>query len=62
MKKISTFPLRKKLQRLNTNENIKILLSRDNDKLIPVKERVEFAKAKNADLIYINSRECSRET
>ncbi len=40
----------KKIAELNTNDHIKILLSRDNDKLIPLKERVEFAEKNHSDL------------
>ncbi|MEO8412376.1 MAG: N-acetylmuramoyl-L-alanine amidase [Ginsengibacter sp.] len=48
----------KKIAALNSNDHINILLSRDNDQLIPVKERVEFAKAHHSDLfisIHINA-------
>ena len=48
----------KKIVKLNSNDHIKILLSRDDDKLIPVKERVEFAKSNHADLfisIHVNA-------
>ena len=46
------------MSELNSNDHIKILLSRDDDKLIPVKERMEFAKANHSDLfisIHVNA-------
>ncbi|MGH2647939.1 MAG: N-acetylmuramoyl-L-alanine amidase, partial [Ginsengibacter sp.] len=55
-----TLSIAKKVARLNSNDHVKILLSRDNDKTIPVKDRVEFAKNNNSDLfisIHINAAE-----
>jgi N-acetylmuramoyl-L-alanine amidase len=52
-----TLSIAKKIAALNTNEHIRILLSRDNDKTIPVREKVHFAKEHNADLfvsIHVN--------
>jgi TonB-dependent SusC/RagA subfamily outer membrane receptor len=52
-----TLSIAKKIAALNTNEHINILLSRDNDQTIPVRERVQFAKNHNADLfvsIHVN--------
>ncbi len=40
----------KQIKQLNTNSKIKILLTRVNDQSIAIKDRVEFAKEKNADL------------
>ncbi len=48
----------KKIAELNSNDHIKILLSRDDDKLVPLKERVEFAKINHSDLfisIHLNA-------
>ncbi len=48
----------KEIAALNSNNNIKVLLSRGDDKTISVKERVEFAKEKHADLfisIHVNA-------
>lgn len=45
-----TLSLAKKIAALNSNNRIKILLSRDNDQTISVKDRVLFAKEKKADL------------
>jgi N-acetylmuramoyl-L-alanine amidase len=48
----------KKIKDLNTNDHIKILLSRNNDEAIPLKDRVEFAKSNGADIfisIHINA-------
>ncbi|MGH2647284.1 MAG: N-acetylmuramoyl-L-alanine amidase, partial [Ginsengibacter sp.] len=48
----------KKIAELNSNDHIKVLLSRDNDKLIPLKDRVEFAKNNHSDLfisIHVNA-------
>jgi TonB-dependent SusC/RagA subfamily outer membrane receptor len=48
----------KEIAALNKNNNIKILLSRDNDVNIPVKSRVEFSNSKHADLfisIHVNT-------
>lgn len=53
-----TLAIAKEIKDLNTNKNINIILSRDNDQNIPVKNRVNFAIEKNADLfvsIHINS-------
>jgi N-acetylmuramoyl-L-alanine amidase len=40
----------KKIKELNKNEKIDIILSREDDKTISVKDRVIFSKANNADL------------
>ena len=40
----------KKIKELNKNEKINIILSREDDKTISVKDRVIFSKANNADL------------
>jgi TonB-dependent SusC/RagA subfamily outer membrane receptor len=48
----------KKIAELNSNDHIKILLSRKDDISMNVKDRVEFAKANNSDLfisIHINA-------
>lgn len=48
----------KKIAEINSNDHIKILLSRNNDISMSVKDRVEFAKANNSDLfisIHINT-------
>ena len=53
-----TLSLAKKIAALNTNEHINILLSRDNDQMFSVKDRVLFAKEKKADLfisLHLNS-------
>jgi TonB-dependent SusC/RagA subfamily outer membrane receptor len=55
-----TLSLAKKIAALNSNEHINILLSRDNDQMISVKDRVLFAKEKKADLfisLHLNSSE-----
>jgi N-acetylmuramoyl-L-alanine amidase len=39
-----------KIKALNTNPNVQILLSRNHDELIPLKDRVEFAKENGADM------------
>ncbi len=47
-----------KIKTLNTNEHIKILLSRNNDEAITLKDRVEFAKSNGADIfisIHVNA-------
>jgi N-acetylmuramoyl-L-alanine amidase len=52
-----TLSIAKKIAALNSNEHINILLSRDNDESIPVRDRVHFAKDHNADLfvsIHVN--------
>jgi len=52
-----TLFIAKKVAALNSNERINILLSRDNDQSIPVRERVHFAKDHHADLflsIHVN--------
>src|SRR6185437_8184476 len=52
-----TLSIAKKIAKLNSNKHINILLSRDNDQTIPVKERVVFARNNNADLfisIHVN--------
>jgi N-acetylmuramoyl-L-alanine amidase len=49
-----------KIKTLNTNEHINILLSRNNDEAISLKDRVEFAKSKDADIfisIHVNATE-----
>jgi TonB-dependent SusC/RagA subfamily outer membrane receptor len=48
----------KKIGELNSNDHIKILLSRKDDISVDVKDRVEFAKVNNADLfisIHVNA-------
>lgn len=53
-----TLAIAKEIKDLNTNKNINIILSRDHDQNISVKDRVNFAIKKNADLfvsIHINS-------
>ena len=40
----------KKITALNSNDHIRILLTRDNDETVSVKDRVDFAKSKGADL------------
>lgn len=55
-----TLSLSKKIQELNTNKNIRIILSRDHDQTISVKDRVNFAIEKGADVfvsIHINAQE-----
>ncbi|MEO6638717.1 MAG: N-acetylmuramoyl-L-alanine amidase, partial [Ginsengibacter sp.] len=55
-----TLAIAKKVAGLNTNDNIKILLSRTDDNSIEVKDRVEFAKANHADVfisIHVNASE-----
>jgi len=52
-----TLSIAKKIAKLNSNKHINILLSRDNDQTIPVKERVVFARNNKADLfisIHVN--------
>ncbi|HET7116376.1 MAG TPA: N-acetylmuramoyl-L-alanine amidase, partial [Hanamia sp.] len=53
-----TLAIAKKIAGLNSNPHIKIVLSRDNDQTIPVKDRVVFAKNNKADLfisIHVNA-------
>lgn len=53
-----TLAIAKKIAELNSNPHIKIVLSRDNDQTIPVKDRVVFAKNNNADIfisIHVNA-------
>jgi len=53
-----TLSIAKKVADLNSNSRFKIILSRDNDQTIPVKDRVVFAKDNNADFfisIHVNS-------
>jgi N-acetylmuramoyl-L-alanine amidase len=53
-----TLSIAKKIAALNSNDHIQILLSRDNDQSISVRERVHFAKNHNADLfisIHVNA-------
>ena len=55
-----TLSLAKKIAAINSNDKINILLSRDNDHMISVKDRVLFAKEKKADLfisLHLNSSE-----
>jgi len=57
MEKAITLSIAKKVQALNSNDQIRILLSRDNDEFIPVRERAAFAKKKDANLfisIHVN--------
>ncbi len=58
LEKDISLSIAKEIVALNSNTNIKILLSRNNDKSIPVKDRVEFASLNHADLfisIHINT-------
>ncbi|MDQ2720020.1 MAG: N-acetylmuramoyl-L-alanine amidase [Bacteroidota bacterium] len=50
MEKNVTLSIARKIAELNSNEHIKILLSRDNDQYISVKDRVAFAKNNDADM------------
>jgi N-acetylmuramoyl-L-alanine amidase len=53
-----TLSIAKKIAALNSNKDIKILLSRDNDQTIPIKERVAYAENNKADLfisIHVNA-------
>lgn len=53
-----TLSIAKNIAAFNSNQHIKILLSRDNDETIPVNDRVAYAKNNKADLfisIHINS-------
>jgi TonB-dependent SusC/RagA subfamily outer membrane receptor len=53
-----TLSIAKKIAAINSNNRIKILLSRGNDQTISVKDRVLFAKEKKADLfisLHLNS-------
>ena len=48
----------KTIKRLNYNDKIKILLTREDEKIVDLKERVEFAKKNNADLfisVHVNA-------
>jgi N-acetylmuramoyl-L-alanine amidase len=45
-----TLSIAKKIAALNSNDHINILLSRQNDQTLSVKDRVEFAKEKSADI------------
>ena len=45
-----TLDLAKRIKELNTNENIKIILSREEDKLMTPMQRIDFAKVAKADL------------
>ena len=45
-----TLSIVKKIAALNSNDHIKILLSRDNDQFISVKDRVEYAKTNRANM------------
>ncbi|MEO8819499.1 MAG: N-acetylmuramoyl-L-alanine amidase [Ginsengibacter sp.] len=45
-----TLSIAKKIAELNSNPDLKIILSRDNDQTISVKDRVVFAKNNKADL------------
>jgi N-acetylmuramoyl-L-alanine amidase/outer membrane biosynthesis protein TonB len=52
-----TLSIAKKIAALNSNEHINILLSRNNDQSISVRDRVHFAKKNDADLfvsIHVN--------
>jgi N-acetylmuramoyl-L-alanine amidase len=40
----------KKIAALNSNHHIRILLTRDNDQTVAIKDRVDFAKSKGADM------------
>ncbi|HEV2833507.1 MAG TPA: N-acetylmuramoyl-L-alanine amidase, partial [Hanamia sp.] len=58
LEKDITLSIVKKIAALNSNDRIKILLSRDDDQSLSVKDRVEFAKNKRADMfisIHINA-------
>jgi N-acetylmuramoyl-L-alanine amidase len=53
-----TLSIAKKIASLNSNDHVQILLSRDNDQSISVKDRVHFAKDHDADLfvsIHLNA-------
>jgi TonB-dependent SusC/RagA subfamily outer membrane receptor len=53
-----TLSIAQKIADLNSNSHLKIILSRDNDQTIPVKDRIVFAKDNNADFfisIHVNS-------
>ncbi len=53
-----TLAIAKKIQEMNTNENIKIVLSRDQDQTLALKDRVKLSESSKADLfisIHINS-------
>ena len=53
-----TLSIAKKVADLNSNPHIEILLTRNNDYPLSVKDRVEFAKSNNADLfisIHVNT-------
>jgi len=41
----------KEIQKLNTNENLEIYFTREEDKLVSLKERVDFIKSINPDLV-----------
>ncbi len=45
-----TLSIVKKIAALNSNNHINILLTRDNDQTVSVKDRVEFAKTKGANM------------
>ncbi len=50
MEKTITLSIAKKVAALNSNDHIKILLSRPNDEPVSVRDRVLFAKEKGADI------------
>ncbi len=53
-----TLAIAKKIQAINTNPNIKIILSRDQDQTLAVKDRVKLSESSKADLfisIHINN-------
>lgn len=53
-----TLAIAKKIDELNSNQHIKIVLTRDDDKYLSVKDKVVFAENNNADLfisIHVNS-------
>ena len=53
-----TLSIAKKVAALNPNPHIQILLTRNNDYFLSVKDKVEFAKSNNADMfisIHVNA-------
>lgn len=53
-----TLSIAKKIKELNSDENIKLVFTREEDKLLNVRDRVNFATAKGADLfisVHVNA-------